>query len=155
MGLTSAQREVYGATPFDVYRFTSNFRVWKITNHLLGPGESFCHNMYYNVNKKLNLALVQNLTNSGSATANTGAVKGLTQYCFVVMQPYPAHETSVKTNISVPLAALDLITYQKFTSYQIHDANKAITQQNAYNTVFATAAQQEMEDLDVVANVAT
>lgn len=146
-GLTIQQKYTYGASPFDVGRFTTAYKVWKVTEHLLGAGESFVHNAWYNPNRRINMLQVANLTNNTAGSTNAGGIKGLTQNTIIVMQPFPAHSAPDPNNITIPEAALDLVYIRKYTNYQMNHNMKAIFQNSLFNTTY-TGLIQEMEDLD-------
>lgn len=146
-GLTIQQKYTYGASPFDVGRFTQAYKVWKVTEHLLGAGESFVHTAWYNPNRRINMLQVANLTNNTAGAANAGGIRGLTQNTIIVMQPFPAHSAPDPNNITIPEAALDLVYIRKYTNYVMPHPNKAIGQVNLFSTTY-TGLIQEMEDLD-------
>lgn len=145
-----SQREIYGETPYGSSAFCSRWTIWKTTSFYLAEGESFMHNTIINYNRKISLAKIYDLSGKTTPSANTGAIGGLTQALLIVLQPFPAHETTTRTNISIPVAGLDICYSKRYASYNMSQNTRQIAQPTVFSTTFATAAQQMNEDTGVM-----
>jgi hypothetical protein len=130
----------YGATPYDANRFCSYYKIWKVTNHTLGAGESFIHTTYVNPNRSFNMLKIAEINNNTAPTAiiNKGGFEGLSHYCVVTIKSGPVHDATTSTVVSSAAAAMDILTYKKYVSYPMGSLKPRFSAESA-NTVFVTS----------------
>ena len=133
----------WGSTPFDAGRFGHNWKIYKITTHILAPGESFIHKWYVNPNKFVNAQALGDLSNNGVATASEGSYKHLTHYQLIILQPFPVHDSATNTIVSTGTAGLDLIYVSRYTTYKCVSNPTSFIQTSQFPTSITTQKQVE------------
>lgn len=116
-GLSEVTPYMMGNTPYSSRIFTQHWNIWKTTNYYLSAGESFVHTTNVNVNKFVDFTEVWREARGLSAT-KSGAIKGVTQYVILVVQGFPAHETTVQTNVTTARVSFDAVYLSKCQWYQ-------------------------------------
>lgn len=148
-------QKLMGSTPYDSGFFGSLFTIWKTTNFFLSQGESFVHITNVHVNREISMGKVWDLAGQPAGVASPlgyGGFKGITQWVMISVQGFPAHETTVNSNITVPINAVDLVYLQKGTFVENVIEQKEFTPITILNTTPATALQVINEDTGAEVN---
>lgn len=155
-GATTAAQQYMGSTPYDSGYFGSLFTIWKTTNYFLSQGDSFVHTTNVHINKEIPILKVWNLTNEPLGTtsaAGQGGLKGITQWLITTIQLFPSHETTLNTNITTSIGALDVVYLNKGSFAENVQDSKEYASFGLLSNVPASALQ--VINTDTGAEVAT
>lgn len=130
----TASAAVVGSTPFQSRLFTTNYKVLKVTNVTLAPGQTHYHRVRFHPNKFLD----NDLLNSGQISS----YKGLSLNHMIVASGAPCSDSTG----GVTTEAVKLLTVLKYTYEWSYVANNMTTLAPSNNT-FSTATTGNIENM--------
>nr|WAE42494.1 MAG: capsid protein [Cressdnaviricota sp.] len=119
----------WNETPFISPRFTEFYKVLKITNYVLAPGETMDHYITVKANCQFNQEIVNEM---GAVASNCGGVRGLTHNLGLITYSAPYNDSTTKTQVSLGASNLDWVTS---TCYEFQLPPAGVVTNAAYSTI--------------------
>lgn len=100
--------QTVGLVPTVSYNFNRYWKIVKRCHVELGPGEHHDHVVVHSPNRLIDLEMIQSKT-SGDVQANTGAIRDLTQYTFIVARGTPVENGQGSGNVTLSSVRIGVV----------------------------------------------
>lgn len=115
-----------GSTPYRSIMFTEHYKVIKQTQFQLSPGGNHRHCIKHTLNTILpKCRWFESTSNLVDTNYDTYQIQHMTHNCIIIVWGMPVNSTLTKTNVAIPVSALDVAWSYKATARYVQDATRS------------------------------